>query len=909
MNKNFENLTRHIPYYASSGNVVLLDDGTVFTGLCVTGLDTVSMTPNQLSSTKGKFKSVFDTLPSGFVVQIFHDYGAVETDVAEQVRMALKSEHPTAKSFQDSYVRNLATQVDVRQVSVYLFLIWPSKKMGGGVADLAQRIIQQVSLFKFRTTKTTKEEKLKGTFKSRVQEILNHTQRVQYALTNLLAVDSTMMAREKLNRLVFKLLNPDMTAPTAKKPYAEEVHDCPARSLMTLREELTHSVIEEHADYLKIGEKYVSALTLRTPSQFTQEYHSEIILNSLDFPFCWSFGFRIMDTSGVNAKLEAKQRRKHAFVVSSDNPSISSTISKGEIEEALTDQKTNGFNWYEVSLSFLIYADDTEELKDRVTRLVSVFRDFQESILIVEKSAQMKAFLSSLPGLAYRNNRHFLFSSLNVSDLAPISEPPRGTKDLSCYFQTHRGTLFRFSTFSNEFNNWNQVVVGKIGSGKSFIVNNILNLALMNMDKPRVMILDLGQSFKRTTQLWGGEYITIDLDHPDSGLNPLPPRDLFLDKDESVLGLLDFTVNLLLLMAELGSEKRFHARILKRALLKTYERVRGRNPIMTDLHETLDKPADYVSDEQDKNIAIELAKLLEDYVGDGAYARLFNRESTLSHRSDFFCFDFKNANQSPHIREIATYIVGGYICRKMVENPFPKFIVFDEFSTTLKHETGAALCEMIAKNCRKHGVSFIAISQQVDDFLKHKSSETLYKQANFKWFLRMDDDLGEVKETLKVNDTDIRIIQELETIKGEYAEVYLVYGNKKGLIRLSPDPLTYWACTTDARDKRLLEAYSYRLIESSAPLEKAEQMKLGFPGDDKSHDQQLCRKYSLLEILQTLARLYPKGVDSDVLEKDPFYKCYLSRSTERFHEQAVEPTPIKKRHKNKLKQTEEVAHA
>lgn len=908
MNKDFENLTRHIPYYAHASDVCLLDDGSVFTGLKLTGLDTVSMTPDQLATIKGKFKNVFENLPHGFVVQIFHDYDLIGDDPYLHIRNELKSEHPTAKAFRESYLTHLSQKAGIRQADIYLFLIWPAHVTGGGFPEVAQTFMRNLKRILSIGKRISKKQEITEGFQSRVQEILNHTQRVQYSLKNILSVDGELLNRSSLVALMFKLLNPGQRQPHVKNRYDENEHECPARYFMTLREEIAHSGIEEHADFLKIGNRYACALSVKTPSRFTQEYDSEIILNSLNFPFSWSFSFRIIDTAAINAKLEARQRRKHAFVVSSNNPNISSALSKGEIEKALADQKTNGFNWYEASLSFLIYGDSPEHLKDRVTRLVSVFRDFQESILIVEKSDQMSAFLSTLPGLSYRQQRRFLFSSLNVSDLAPISEPPRGTKDLSCYFQSHRGTLFRFSTFSNEFNNWNQAVIGKIGSGKSFIVNNILNMALMNVDVPRVMILDLGQSFKRTTQLWGGEYLTIDLDHPDSGLNPLPPIDLFRDKDETVLGLLDFTVTLLLLMAGFGCEKRLHARIVKRAVLKTYESVNGRSPIMEDLHKTLTEPGAIVKDEEDRRIAIELAKLFEDYVGDGPYARLFNRQSTLTHRSDFFCFDFKNANQSPHIREIATYIVGGYICRKMVENPFPKFIIFDEFSTTMKHETGATLCELIAKNCRKHGVSFITISQEVDDFLKHKSSQTLYKQSNFKWFLRMDDDVAKVQEALKINNTDVGIIRGLNTVKGEFAEVYLVYGNNKALLRLSPDPLSYWACTTDARDKILLEAYLRHFENLPPETTLTNFLGSALPDSDTLYSiwQVHRENNSLLGVLKILARLYPKGVTTDDLDKDGIYQNEKNQNI------VVKEFPSVKKHKKQrvsLNKIEEKAYA
>lgn len=867
MVKAFENLTHRIPYYAYADGAFLLDDGTVFSALKLTGIEMMFMSPEDLKVLKGKIKNVLAVLPKGYVVQIFHDYDQLDDDPMDRLDAKMRSKHPIATEFQQSYRKHLAMHPDIRKVSVTIFIISPVKKGMAGVARSVGKFVRGFS----KSGKPTRESELQDRLRSVTREISDQTARIRYAFKNVLSIESEVLGKKDFISLAGKFLNPGVLLPSGRHENGEDSHDCPASNHLTLRETLVHSVIEEHAEYLKIGGRYATILTLKLPSESTQEANSEWILSSIGFPFTWSYNVKIMDTASVNSKLEARQRRKYAFVASSDNPNINSTVSKSEIEQAMTDQKIQGFEWYEVSFTFMVYADSVEELNDKTTALVSILRDVQSSMLIVEHSAQFESFVSALPGLGYRSKRWFLFSSLNMSDLAPLSEPSMGTRDLSCYLLTHRNTLFRFSTFSNEFNNWNQVVIGKIGSGKSFIVNNILTLALMNMDKPRVMILDLGQSFKRTTELWGGEYVTIDLDQPDSGINPLPPRDIMMNRDEVLLGLLDFTVQLILLMVEIPSGNRLHARIIKRALFKTYERVQKRDPILSDFHDTLCRPDDYVSDESDRAIANELSKLMEEYIGDGPYARLFNRESSLTHNSDFFCFDFKSANQNEKLRTIATFIIGGYICRKMVENSLPKFIVFDEFSTTMQHDAGAALCEMIAKNCRKHGVSFITISQQVNDFLKHPTNETLYKQANFKWFLHMDDNLMRDKDSLKITNTDIDWIRDLKTVKGSFAEVYLMYGDRKTLLRLSPDPLTYWASTTDARDKRLLESY-LNLISSSPSVATLMELSLvGSAGEgkrfmaDASHNQ-------MLAVLKLLASRYPRGSDNDDLERDPVHQ-------------------------------------
>jgi len=833
---NFKSFTHQIPYYAYHKGVTLLTDGSLFTSIKLQGLDSYSMTSSNLEALKSQIKNIFEHLPEGYTIQFLHDFHSNNENHIFDLETKLISNNPISQEFKNSYLERLKSDSNLKNVDLYAFIISTDKNKKD-ISEMLSLPAKFLKRFK-KNEAQSKETNLVTHFEKRSKELLAHTNHVLNALKSQMAMEGTMLPEEELYSLIYKFLNPTKIFPQAKNVYSKSVHQNYFSNFVTMREYLTHTPVEEFSDKLLLGDKMVKVLTLKLPSRFTQEFDSDVILNSLDFPFFWSFNFSIIDTVKKNSELELKQKRKHAFLATSTNPNISSTLAKSEIEQALVDQKTEGFSWYETSLSFLICADNEESLKENSNKLISVFRDFQESVIVEEKYAQKNYFLASLPGCGHLNERRFLFSSLNVADLVPVSTPPTGTQGLSCYLNTFRNTLFKFSTFSDEFNSWNQVVIGKIGSGKSFIVNNILNLSLMSIEHPRVMILDLGHSFKRTTELWGGDYVTLDLDHPDCGLNPLPPHDNIRSGDDLVMGLLDFTVELLLLMTGINHENKLHARVIRKGLLQTYKLCPDRDPILSDLRSTLLNYKNISEDSSDLEIASFTAKLLEDFT-EGQYSRIFNRHSTLNFKSDFFCFDFKDAHSNERIREIATYVIGGYMCRKMTENPEPKFIIFDEFATTMKHATGAALCRLIAKNCRKHGVSFICISQELEDFLHNPAAQAVYHQANFKWFLKMDDDLKKYQDHLKLTVHDIEITNSLRTEKGEFAEVYLMYGDKKAMLALRPDALLYWACTTDPRDKLMEIAYNKSFSDES-----------------------------FLQILKRLAKKYPKGVTTIDLHTD-----------------------------------------
>ena len=76
--------------------------------------------------------------------------------------------------------------------------------------------------------------------------------------------------------------------------------------------------------------------------------------------------------------------------------------------------------------------------------------------------------------------------------------------------KTLSGEMVHLNLWSRETENWNVLVVGSSGTGKSFSINQLLikNLPM----NPYVMIIDKSQSYKTLCRLAGGRYLNYDLD-------------------------------------------------------------------------------------------------------------------------------------------------------------------------------------------------------------------------------------------------------------------------------------------------------------------------------------------------------------------------------------------------------------
>jgi hypothetical protein len=207
-----------------------------------------------------------------------------------------------------------------------------------------------------------------------------------------------------------------------------------------------------------------------------------------------------------------------------------------------------------------------------------------------------------------------------------------------------------------------------------------------------------------------------------------------------------------------------------------------------------------------------LAESLHNYVGDGPYAWLCDQETTVEPDAPLVVYDTRRLPDSE--APAALFVICEQIIRRvetaretyLASDPDPAlpwegrfFLVFEEVWKLVSGApaTGRWVNEL-ARRSRHLALWLIAISQQLDDF-RGQHAEALVSQSALRFVLSQNpDQLATVRERLGRSHAAIEQIRELQTVKREYSQVYVINGGRgEGTVTVAVSDYEYWRSTSD----------------------------------------------------------------------------------------------------------------
>ena len=239
-----------------------------------------------------------------------------------------------------------------------------------------------------------------------------------------------------------------------------------------------------------------------------------------------------------------KKKKKHEGAA---NNSPSNTIIAEEIQTLLHNIAIDGQLVVNAHFSLLFSANILEELEGTQSMIENKL--FTKGI-IVSKNAynQLELFRAAIPGNATELREYDLFMTTSEAALCFFfkeSYPVNEESNFYLRFTDRQGVPIKVDPSdlpmkTGRINNRNKFVLGPSGSGKSFLMNNIIEQYLTyNYD---VVIVDTGDSYSGTCKYKGGRYIQYTEEKPIT-MNPF-----LMNKEEFNIEKIEFLTNLIFLI-------------------------------------------------------------------------------------------------------------------------------------------------------------------------------------------------------------------------------------------------------------------------------------------------------------------------------------------------------------------------
>lgn len=489
--------------------------------------------------------------------------------------------------------------------------------------------------------------------------------------------------------------------------------------------------INFYENFLTRGTDYIRIYSVREFPTFMEK------LNTLNWP---DFVLNIRKKEANKAKGTINFRRKiHYSSLFKGIKDIDSENAYDEAENMLEKISLGETALLQIECFILLKASSKEELDRKSNELCASFKTI-DSVLFQEERGLSFFYQGLIPGVQPSFKRSSLCSSQYVSKMLPLHRDFVHNKGIS--LSTRRYKDIYWDLFNPTSINYNLLITGTSGQGKSMIANKILKSELANGTKG--VILDLGNSFYKTSKYFNGEILSRKF-------NPLQFKNAAYLK-EFILSVIDDNIS---------------------------KKEEGR--LFTAIKDILENIPNNFSDF--------LNELEQNFEGISFYFSEilpFFTDDEIKLNSLTYC-DFSNypeAMKAPLIIYLIEYF-------KNLDGK--KIFIFDECWHLLnKNADYIAEC---FRTFRKHHASAIAISQNLDDFSTTQLGRVIVQNTYWKLLFRQS-----LSNSEFIDSNAINILNTIYSKKGDYSEFLLFSEDIKKPLRYYATPLEYELFNTNKEE-------------------------------------------------------------------------------------------------------------
>ena len=540
-----------------------------------------------------------------------------------------------------------------------------------------------------------------------------------------------------------KMMSPAQIAAQAEAMEAQEIQRAFEQGTNTLRDLISPSAIEIHADYFRLGNKYGRTMYVYGyPRSLYTGWISPII--NIDEVIDVSMYIYPVESAVVMKNLKTKVTQLEA--------SMSLNMEKGrvrdpELEAAISDAEelrdqlqVGAERFFRFGLYVTLWADSLDELKFIQQKIETIFG--QQMIFSKVANSQQEQGLNSImpqcmDQLQIRRNMNtgaistsFPFTSADLTQ----------DKGILYGINMHNNGLVIFDRFSLE--NANMVVFAKSGAGKSFTVK--LEALRSMMVGAEIIIIDPENEYQKLSDAVGGSYVRLSL-NSDVRINPFDlPKVVDSEDANDALRANLVTLHGLFRLMLGGNQVSGGGQVvpaltaneeadLDQALIDTYARAgitsdplthQSTPPTILNLYDTLLHM---------EGTGPNLAQRLRKYTT-GTFAGIFSQQSNVDINNQMVVFNIRDLEDE--LRPVAMYIVLSHIWNIVRAQQKKRLLIVDEAWQLMKYDDSANFLFSLAKRARKYYLGLTTITQDVEDFMGSKMGRAIVANSSMQLLLK-----------------------------------------------------------------------------------------------------------------------------------------------------------------------------
>ncbi len=626
-------------------------------------------------------------------------------------------------------------------------------------------------------------------------------------------------------------------------------------------------------------------------SDLMMDYYKSRPQTLIPIPFLASLTISIGDRDKLVEKLE-EDAKWNTFQLSN---AAGAAKFMPELKERAIEAKniialstTEGEIPFKAMWSLCLFSKDEKQLDRYVGNVKKEFLK-KNWILQEEELIQLPVLLYSLP-LQYDQefekwSQRFntLFRSNNTS-ITPLMTDARGFGQNVVQLVGRNGQLQGLDIFNKAATNKNFVTIAPTGSGKSyFMAYFFLNYLMVGT---KIRIFDSGESYLSLCELVGGRYIRFDeksnacfnfftdISTDDNG-------DITEESIESIIPIIGMMakqdlnkISNLSSTAQDDLDRAVISSYVSDAIKKAFEMEgyeAGMKEVLIALNLEYERQKRGLDGSRenfdvDKKLRDVIIALKPYGVEGGEYFSYLNGRKNINFSdNDFVVLEMKELETKGNFRNVALMTLAFSI-----ENEFyfddlrkKKILAIDEAWSLMEHPIVATFIEGLYRKARKFAGSIGTITQSLEDYFKNSSTEIMFRNAYWKFFLAPDpDELEKQRSDKKINldDFTFNIMSSVKTKPGVFSEVMIKAGSNSTAVGMLISSRTlHWAFTTNGEERGYIkDVNEYYNLDNETVAASV----IGYAEDnDVSIDE-------ALSILKKMGKKSKEEVDKDKENKE-----------------------------------------